>query len=476
MRIIGRKKERALLEHCARTKKSELICVYGRRRVGKTFLVEQMFSEAFAFQATGVESGNTRDQLKAFHQRLRAYGDRTRAIPANWFEAFARLENILRSENVITSPYGKKIIFLDEFPWFATPRSDFLMAFGEFWNRYASAKGDICLIACGSATSWIIGNMIEATGTLYDRVTCQIYIHPFTLRETEQFFQDREFGWSRKQIAQCQMIFGGLPYFFDLLNQNESLIWNIDTLCFQKNALLQRESSRLLEATLKKSDVYPAILSLLAKHEYGLERDACKKQLQLADGTFSRAVSDLEKCGYIMQIQEMHRKNHPYRLRLIDPFLLFHFQFLSSEGTHHVQSFFTFSQSAGNYTNWRGHAFENLCLYHIPEIKRALGISGVEVKAYPWVSERKSGGAQIDLVLERADQLINLCEIKFTDTPFKMDATYEQSLLHKISVYQEETKTTKPIRLVLISAEGLAGTAYTEKISGVITLNDIFDM
>ena len=324
MKIIGRKTEQERLEQCERSHKSELVCVYGRRRVGKTYLIEQTFSERFAFRAIGVESGNTRVQLKSFHQRLQAYGDPSKTIPKDWFEAFSRLENLLNGDQVTCTAYGKKIVFLDEFPWFATARSDFLAAFGEFWNRRGTIKGDLVLIVCGSATSWIIGNLIENSGSLYNRVTCQLLIRPFTLRETEMYFNDREFDWSRKQIAECQMIFGGLPYFFDLLNASESLSWNVDALCFQPGALLQHESKRLLEATLKKSRVYGDILSLLAKYPYGLEKTVCQEKLGIPDGTFSRAADELVKCGYVWEYKEVYRKKHPYRLRLIDPFLLFH--------------------------------------------------------------------------------------------------------------------------------------------------------
>ena len=260
MAIIGRKEEIRELEKCEKSKKSELICVYGRRRVGKTYLVEQTYADYFAFRATGVESGNTRTQLKSFKQRLAEAGDKEKRIPANWFEAFSRLEKVLSAEETKRSVHGKKIVFFDEFPWFATARSDFLEAFGEFWNRCGTVNRDYVFIICGSATSWIIKNVLEDSGSLYNRVTSQIFLRPFSLKETEMYMQDREFGWSRRQIAECQMVFGGLPYFFSLLNPDESLNWNIDALIFKPHALLRHESKKLLEATLKKSAAYNAIM------------------------------------------------------------------------------------------------------------------------------------------------------------------------------------------------------------------------
>ena len=459
MAIIGRREEIRELERCEKSKKSELICVYGRRRVGKTYLVEQTFANYFAFRATGVESGNTRTQLKSFHQRLVEAGDKTKHIPKNWFEAFSRLETVLETEDIRQSVHGKKIVFFDEFPWFATARSDFLEAFGEFWNRCGTVSGNYMFIICGSATSWIIRNILEDTGSLYDRVRSQIFLRPFSLCETEKFMEDRRFGWSRKQIVECQMVFGGLPYFLDLLNPNESLTWNIDALIFQPHALLRHESKKLLEATLKKSPVYNEIMECLSYHYYGMTKAECFENLDISQGTFSRAVDDLVKCGYVHESVDRYAKGHPLRLQLVDPFLLFHYNFLTN-GIPETTRFGDFRRDSGRYMNWRGHAFEILCMYHLDYIKKALGISGVRTNEYAWVSEKNE--AQIDLVIERDDGIINVFEEKYTDVAFSISAEYERRLLKKMDVYRAETKTKKALKLVMICAEGLAGTSNME--------------
>lgn len=473
MRIIGRRAELQELTRVERSRKSELVCVYGRRRVGKTFLVEQTFRGCFAFRATGVEGGNTRQQLRSFNQRLREQGDTIRTIPKDWFEAFSRLANVLSQDGVHRSAHGKRIVFLDEFPWFATPRSDFLMAFGEFWNSCGTIDGDLVVIICGSATSWIIGNIIENTGSLYDRVTSQIHLEPFSLRVTEEFFADREFAWSRKQIAECYMVFGGLPYFLELLDGDDSLRQNIDRLCLSPHALLRGESKKLLEATLKKSPIYDQVLALLAKRRYGMRRQACFEELGLARGSFERAVKELVRCGYVREYKDPSKKRNPTYLQLVDPFLLFHYRFLLDNHPE-VLSWGDFSQEAGSVANWRGAAFEVLCLGHTLQIKQALGIAGVKTTEYPWTSEKTIGGAQVDLVIERADGITNLCEMKFTDAPFSIDANYEVRLLDKMAVYAKEAQTKQPIRLVLVSASGMADAAHTEHISRVVTLDDLF--
>lgn len=475
MKIISRKNEINELNKCEKSKKSELICVYGRRRVGKTFLIEQTFKNNFAFRATGVEKGNTRTQLKSFNERLKEYGDTTKGIPKNWFEAFSRLEKVLSLETTVHSLHGKLIVFFDEFPWFVTKRSDFLEAFGEFWNRCGTKENNYMFIICGSATSWIIGNIIENSGSLYDRVTCQIFLKPFSLKETEMLFNDLEFGWSRKQIAESQMVFGGLPFFLTLLNPDESLTWNINHLCINNHALLRNESKKLLEATLKKSPVYDKIMDYLSHFEYGTLKSECCSKLNIPDGTFSRAIDDLVKCNYLHEYKDIHAKGHPLRLQLIDPFLLFHYHFLSGSNKEGIDNFNDYKHDTGRYTNWRGHAFEILCMYHSNQIKNCLGISGVRSIVYPWVSQAKKNGAQIDLVIERDDGITNICEAKYTDKPFSISADYELELLNKISAFRQETMTNNALKIVMICSDGIAGSAHTEHISKVLTLDDLFE-
>lgn len=467
MKIIGRKAEIKEIERCIRSNKSELLCVYGRRRVGKTFLVEQTVGDFFAFRATGLEKGNTKAQLKAFKERLVAHGDKTSTIPKNWFEAFSRLEKVLYSDDVVRSAYNKKIIFFDEFPWFATPKSDFLLAFEEFWNRCGTRHGDLLFIICGSATSWIMKNVIDNTGNLYHRVTAQLFIKPFTLYETELYLNDNEFDWSREQILECQMIFGGLPYFLSMLNSNDSFRQNADRLLFSERAILRDETSKLLESTLKNNPVYGSILKELSKHIYGMKRTDCIEMVKAPNGTFNRAVEDLIKCGYIVEFQREYEKGNPLYLQLIDPFILFHYHFINKKG---ITSYDKFTSDTGAYHNWRGHAFETLCLLHIGQIKKALGISGVETKEFSWVCDN----AQIDLVIERADKITNLCEVKCTDSAYVVSADYEKELINKKSVFKDMTNTKNATKITLISAKGTSGTAHMGHISEVLTLDDLF--
>ena len=472
MKIIGRKAEKKELEKCDKSKKSEFVCVYGRRRVGKTYLIEQTFGPYFAFRATGVERGNTRQQLRAFNQRLIEAGVEDKTIPKDWFEAFSRLDKLLSRDDVRRSSYGKKIVFLDEFPWFATSKSDFLVAFEDYWNRCGTQNGDILLIICGSATSWIIQNVIDDTGSLYHRVTSQIFLTPFDLHETEQFFKDREFDWSREQIMECQMIFGGLPFFMDLLDGNESLRQNVDRLLFKPAALLRGESNRLLESTLKKSPVYGRILEILSTRNYGMKKQECALELGIPSGTFSRAVEDLVKCGYVKEYKRNYERGNPLYIQLIDPFLLFHYHFLSKNSD--ISSYDDIIKNTGIFSNWRGHAFEVLCMHHIRQIKTALGIAGVNTSCFPWANFSEKDSVQIDMVIERADKITNICEMKCTDQPFVMSREYDIALLKKRDIYREKTASKNALKIVLVSAMGIAGVAHTEHISAVVNMDDLF--
>ena len=473
MKIISRKEEKKELEYSERSKKSELICVYGRRRVGKTFLVEQTFRE-FAFRAVGLENGTAKQQLKSFGQRLIEYGDEINSAPKDWFEAFSRLDKILSKNSVRRSQNGKRIVFLDEFPWFATKRSDFLVAFEDFWNRRGTLDGDFLFIICGSATSWIIKNVLKNTGNMYQRVTKKICIEPFTLAETEIFFKDREFDWSREKITECQMIFGGLPFFFDLMNTSHSLSQNINRLLFDKYALYKDETKRLLEATLSESPIYGEILAKLAFAKYGIKKSKLQEEIGASNGTYGRAIQDLVDCGYIIEYRKKYEAYNPLYVQLMDPFLMFHYHYLSKDNK--TDSYEDVVGDMGRYDNWRGQAFEILCFNNICSIKSALGIRGVKTECYPWYNseDEKKERAQIDMVIERADSITNLCEIKYTNRPFEIDVSYEQQLLRKRDIFKEKTGTSQALKIILVSASGLSGSNYPSYISDVITLDDLF--
>lgn len=469
--MIGRRAEQADLEEWCSSRKAELVCVYGRRRVGKTYLVESTFRNCFAFAATGSEDKRMRVQLRVFYEALREYGDQGRAIPRDWFEAFGRLRGLLELPDVIRSEGGRRVVFLDEFPWFATKRSDFLVAFANFWNSWASKQDELCVIICGSATSWIIKNLFENTGSLYDRVTRQMYLPPFNLRETEQMADALGLGWGRDALMRCYMVFGGLPYYLDMLDRRKSLAQNIDSLCLGVRAPLRREVPHLMEATLGDSELHRSILRELAVRRAGMHRATLDERLGTSgNGSLNRALDDLEKCGYLRRYRNPYERNRPFIYQLIDPFLLFSFNFL--EGRE-AQSWGEFERTPG-YFVWRGLAFETLCLAHIPQIKRAMGIGAVRTSEFPWASGASSPGVQVDLVVERADGVTNLCEMKYTDEEFVVDASYERELRRKREAFARETGTRNAVHTTLVCANGLKRNTHSWDVTNVVTGDDLF--
>ena len=469
--LIGRKTQQADLEEYCHSSKAELVCIYGRRRVGKTYLVENVFANSMAFFATGSEGKRMRFQIKSFHAALKRAGEAHLAAPADWYEAFDRLRILLEADNVVRGPNNRRIVFLDEFPWFATKRSDFLLAFADFWNGWAQAQSDIMVIICGSSTSWIIKNLFDNTESMYNRITRRMYVPPFRLREVEQMAESLRLGWDRNAILECYMVFGGLPFYIDMLDRRKSLAQNIDALCLDVHAPLRGEVPRLMEATLGDSQLHRDILRLLSTSKVGIRRMELAEKLKVGkSGSLQRALDDLEKCGYIRKYANHYEKRLPQVYQLVDPFLLFGFKFMEGAGIRSWASF----QNTPAYYAWRGNAFEIACVNHIDEIKRAIGIAAVETECFPWLSSKSSPGAQIDLLIERKDKVTNLCEMKFTEDEFVVDKTCEEDLKRKRRVFHEESATDNSVLLTLVSAHGLRPGVHSWDIASVVTGDDLF--
>lgn len=470
--LIGRRAEQESLYEWCRSSKAELVCVYGRRRVGKTYLVDTTFRNTLAFSATGSEDKRFRPQLRVFHGALRRYGDLSAKPPVDWFDAFDRLRVLLESDSVTRTSEGRRVVFLDEFPWFATKRSDFMTAFADFWNAWASKQSDIMVIVCGSSTSWIIKNLFENTGSMYNRLTRRLYVAPFTLGEAERMSVALDLGWSRQTILEAYLVFGGLPYYFDMLERRWSLAQNIDALCFGIRAPLRDEVPHLMEATLSDSPLHRETLRILSETKAGLHRAALVERLGGEGGGVSRALDDLEKCGYIRRYHNPYEKGRPIVFQLVDPFLLFSFKFMENAP---VEGWPKFVDTPAYYA-WRGNAFEMACTNHIPQIKAALGIAGVGTTYFPWASSSSSPGAQVDLAIERKDGVTDLCEMKFTNAPFAIDADYERKLQHKRDVFRKESGTKNAVHLVLVSVAGIERNAYSGCLAATIGADDLFDL
>ena len=413
--MTGRKNEISRLNKAYDSEESEFVAVYGRRRVGKTYLVRQSFNGRFTFQHTGIARGTKREQLKAFGESLRNYGLSEAKNPSDWFEAFSMLKQVVQAG----SP-GKKVIFIDEMPYLDAKGSRFVPALEHFWNGWASARNDILLIICGSATSWIINKVIRNKGGLHNRVTVKIPLKPFTLGECEEYARSHGIVLTHYQLAELYMTLGGIPYYWKYLEPDLSVSQNIDSLFFAKEDKLENEYEDLFASLFRKADPYMRIVEALGKIKAGMQRDKIAKAAGLVScGNFTKYLRELEQCGFIRKYTTLGRKNRGALYQLIDNFTLFYFRVIA-ENRNNDRRFWSSSQGNGYLNEWRGRAFERLCLQHVEQIKSALGIAGVVSNVYSWHCEKNEEheGVQIDLLIDRADGIINLCEMKFTESEY----------------------------------------------------------
>lgn len=469
--IIGRKEEQQILRSAVQSENSEFVAVYGRRRVGKTYLIRETFGYKFTFQHTGLAKGNTKEQLFSFAISLRDAGYDDCPIPKSWLEAFSLLSAYLKN-----SADEKKIVFLDELPWMDTPRSNFISAFEHFWNGWASARKDIVLIICGSATSWIINKVINDHGGLHNRVTKQIALQPFTLKECEMFAQSKGLEMSRYQLAECYMVFGGIPYYWSLLEKGLSLAQNIDKIIFAKNGKLSSEFNQLYASLFKSPEQYIDIVTALGKKKVGMTREEIIAATdKYSNGALSKVLDELEYCGFIRKYNGFDKKSKQAIYQLIDNYTLFYFKFIQ-QNENNDEHFWSASIDSAMHRAWSGLAFERLCMAHTQQIKAALGIAGVLSNVYSWRKEadEMSDGAQIDLLIDRKDQVINLCEMKYSLSEYVIDAEYEQKLRNKKSVFINATNTRKAVHLTMVTTFGIKANAHSGIVQNEITLEDLF--
>jgi AAA+ ATPase superfamily predicted ATPase len=470
MDIIGRKAEKGTLADYYESSRPEFIAVYGRRRVGKTFLIREFFQNDFFFYASGLAKSDVAAQLDNFNEALLSYGADEGTVSKDWQGAFRNLKRlILQSE-----PNNRKVIFLDELPWFDTPKSKFLPALEHFWNEFASARQDIFFIVCGSATSWIIKNLINNRGGLHNRLTGHLALEPFSLNECESYFTEAGIAMTRYSIAEAYMIFGGIPYYLSLMKRNLSLPQNVDAMCFAKNAELRMEFSRLYSSLFAHSERHIAIVQALAEHTAGVTREELINILNISDGGgLTKTLSELEQCGFISQHRDFTKKQKGHYYRLIDFFTLFYLKFMSDDIGRDEQ-YWSNNYKSPTLNAWRGNAFERVCFTHVKQIRETLGITGVSTVTTSWRSKKSSPGAQIDLLLDRADNVINVCEIKYASGEFEIDKAYNLNLRNKEAAFRYESETKKALHTTMITTFGLVHNAYRNDVQSEVTADDLF--
>ena len=467
--LIGRQYEKGRLLSAYESEYSEFVAVYGRRRVGKTFLIRETFNYNFTFQHSGLAKSPRATQLKAWRNSLMAHGLKVKRTPSNWLDAFELLKELINQ-----SKDEKKVIFIDELPWMDTHASGLIPALEHFWNSWASARKDVLLIICGSATSWIINKIVKNNGGLHNRVDYKIPLRPFTLSECEQYLKSRKVNMTRKQIVEGYMIMGGVPFYWKSMQKGLSLAQNIDMNFFTPQGELYEEFDALYASLFKNPESYIKVVSLLAQKRRGLTRTEILAAGNFLDnGSFSQMLENLESCGFIRNYTAIGKEKKDSLYQLIDPYTIFYYEFIKGNKDKD-QKYWTHCLNTSTYHTWCGLSFERVCLLHVDQIKQALGISGVVSRICSWRSNESKPGAQIDLLIDREDGVVDLCEMKYTKEPWTMTEDDSDDFARKESVFRRETGTTKSVFTVLVSANGINRNAYSDDIQNVVVLDDLF--
>jgi len=470
--LVARAEEIQRLENCLLETNAQLIILYGRRRIGKTYLINEFFDGRFDFKITGVYNEPREVQLQNFADELAGHLRKEVEAPRDWRSAFSMLQNYLEG----LPKDEKHVVFFDEMPWLDTQRSGFLPAFEYFWNNYGCSLHHLVFIVCGSAASWMTTNIAENKGGLFNRQTCSIFLRPFTLKEAEQYLASRGIHWSRYDIAECYMILGGIPFYLSLLRRDLSLSANIDNLFFRKRAELWNEFQHLYRTLFTNSEIYIRVAEALSFKRMGLTRAEIAKKTGIPEnGDLTKILNNLINSDFVRAYSFFGKKKADTLYQLRDYYSWFYFQYIR-DYPGRDESFWSHSYNSGAKHAWAGFTFEQLCKDHIRQIKQKLGIAGVLAEESSWFSRgnQDHSGAQIDLVIDRNDHVINLCEIKYTAEECTIDKDGDRVLRNKIGAFVQETRTKKTIQTTMITTFGLKQNQYSGMINTQVVLDDLF--
>jgi hypothetical protein len=474
MNIVGRKSEIEILEYCYNSNQSEFVAVYGRRRVGKTFMVRELFKDRLTFYASGILNQDTKTQLAQFNKEIAGFNYAGIEDADDWISAFENLNTVIEKMRQ-SGNNRKKVIFLDEIPWLAgKKKSGFLAGLDYFWNRWASSRNDVMLIICGSAATWIADNVINNTGGLHNRLTRHILLQPFTLKECELFYEERRIPFTRKQTAEAYMIFGGIPYYMNLFMPHLSLYQNVDAVYFSEGAELRNEFNNLYDSLFCNSETYIHVISALASKGIGMTRNEIVNASGLSDGgSLTKIINNLVTCGFVRKYKTYGNKEKDSLYQLIDFFSMFDIKFREKRDTYSSDYWLQISTTP-SYHVWSGFSFEKLCLLHTPQIMKKLGIAGIRTSVYAWNGDMDGSKAQIDLVIERADKVINLCEVKFSSDIYAIDKNYAEVIRKKRFAFAYSTKTRFALHNTMITTYGVTRNVESAEIISNVVLDDLF--
>ena len=467
--IVGREHEQDILQMCLDSNRAEFIAVYGRRRIGKTYLVKQFFQETFDFYAFGIYKMSRAEQLKRWQVQLQRHSGASRPRPKDWFEAFDQLRDYLES----LKEKEKIVVFIDELPWMDTPKSGFIRALEVFWNSWASDCKALKLIVCGSATTWMTNKLLGDKGGLHNRVTRPIRLAPFTLKETQCYLNSLGLDWERQQILDAYMVMGGTPYYLSLLRPDLSLEQNVDELFFGNDPVLRTEYDFLFSSLFNSAVSYRRVVELLATKLKGMTRMEMIEELGIHDnGNLTEILNDLVKCDFLRRYQAYGKKEQDMLYQLTDMYTLFYLRYVKDYNGMNERAWS--EMASGKRNVWAGYAFELTCILHLNQIKKALGINGIASDVCSWSLRNGKQGAQIDLVIDRSDKVINLCEIKYSDCRFELTKDYADWMKQRRELFREKTGTNKTIHLTLITPNGLVHGKHSPTVQSTVNMDDLF--
>ncbi len=479
--MVGRKHELEELNKLYNSKKAELVAIYGRRRIGKTYLVDMAFENKITFrhaglspvEAKGKKGSLLKEQLQHFYFSLQLQGLPKSHRPESWLEAFFMLEQLLQSKD----NGERQVIFLDELPWMDTPQSGFVTAFEGFWNTWACHRPNIMVIVCGSANSWILDKLINNHGGLYNRVTYEIKLSPFTLGECKEYLDSLNVVLSEYDITQSYMILGGVPFYLGYFERGLSLAQTVDKLFFKQNAKLKDEYDRLFESGFTNPQTMKTLVKYLSQKNAGYTRKKICQDLKITDsGHLSKNLKALIASDFVIEYVPFGMGKRDVHYRLIDPFCKFCLKFVNGK-TSMDEEFWQQNITSPSINSWRGFAFENVCFNHIGKIKDALGISGVITSQSAWskrAEEDNNDGAQIDMIITRNDNVINMCEMKFYSGDFTVDKSYHTTLINRQKLLSTLIPRKSVIHGTLITTYGVTYNEYSGDFVKVITLKELF--
>ncbi len=468
-KLVDRKSEIFILSKALKSNRPELIAVYGRRRVGKTFLIRKVYKNEIKFEFSGIYKVPLKQQLNNFHLTLSAKNTNFKK-PSGWIEAFHQLSQYI---DMLTSK-KKKVIFIDEFPWLDTRKSNFLPAFENFWNSYASKRDDLVVVICGSAASYMIKKIIKSKGGLHNRLTEKIQLVPFNLYETEQLLKYNKVKLSRYDILQIYMAMGGIPYYLEKILPGESVAQALDRLCFDKNGFLRSEFNNVFASLFDQYDNHEKIIRTLASVRKGLTRTEMLTKSKIGSGgTLTKTLLELEESGFI-------EKYVPYRgtkdsvYRLTDEYSMFYIKYIEKTRPSN-RGVWIKLHGQQSYRIWSGFSFETICIKHVEQIKEGLKISGINAVHGSWIEKNTQNSAQIDLLIDRDDNVINLCEMKFYNTEYTIDKKYAKEIAKKINTFSSSTKTKKSVFVTFITSYGLITNQYSSQyVQSELTMDHLF--